>query len=74
MPDQSGNSGGALVSLRGELVGLNTASVGPTSSNIGMGFANPVDRVRDIVNQLVKYGEVPRGSPGVSVRGAACSS
>jgi Do/DeqQ family serine protease len=60
-----GNSGGALVNLRGELVGINTAIIGPSGGNIGIGFAIPADMVRQITAQLVKYGEVRRGSLGV---------
>jgi Do/DeqQ family serine protease len=63
-----GNSGGALVNLRGELVGINTAILGPSGGNIGIGFAIPVNMVRQITAQLVKYGEVRRGHLGVVVQ------
>jgi S1-C subfamily serine protease len=64
-----GNSGGALVNLRGELVGINTAFIGATSSNPGVGFAIPANMARDIVDQILEYGEVRRG--GVAKAAAA---
>jgi len=60
-----GNSGGALVNLRGELIGINTAFIGATNTNPGMGFAIPINMVRFIANQLLKYGEVRRGRLGI---------
>jgi len=62
-----GNSGGALVSLRGQLIGINTAIVGITG-NVGIGFAIPVNMIRDVADQLIKYGEVRRGQLGVTLR------
>lgn len=67
-PINPGNSGGALVSLRGELVGINTAIVGPSGGNVGIGFAIPVNMVREVMDQLVKFGEVRRGRLGVAVQ------
>jgi S1-C subfamily serine protease len=61
-----GNSGGALVNLDGELIGINTAFIGATSTNPGMGFAIPINMVRFIADQLVKYGEVRRGRLGIT--------
>jgi len=61
-----GNSGGALVNLRGELIGINTAFVGATNSNPGMGFAIPINMVRFIADRLLKYGEVRRGRLGIT--------
>ncbi len=66
-----GNSGGALVNLRGELVGINTAIFNPEGSeagNIGIGFATPANLVREVVRQLLAYGEVRRGSLGVEAQ------
>lgn len=59
-----GNSGGALVNLRGELVGINTAIYSRSGGNIGIGFAIPANMARDIMEQLVKFGEVRRGFLG----------
>jgi serine protease Do/serine protease DegQ len=60
-----GNSGGALVNLRGELVGINTAIFGAgNSGNIGIGFAIPINMARDIMRQLIDHGEVQRGRLG----------
>ena len=63
-----GNSGGALVNLRGELVGINTAIVGPSGGNVGIGFAIPINMAREIMDQLLEYGEVRRGRLGVYVQ------
>jgi S1-C subfamily serine protease len=60
-----GNSGGALVNLDGELIGINTAFVG-AGTNPGMGFAIPINMVRFIADQLLKYGEVRRGRLGIT--------
>ncbi len=62
----SGNSGGALLNLRGELIGINTAILGPNGGNIGIGFAIPSNMVRDLTEQIVKYGEVRRGQLGIT--------
>lgn len=63
-----GNSGGALVNLRGQLVGINTAIIAPGGGNVGIGFAIPINMVRDIADQLIKSGEVRRGRLGVSLQ------
>ena len=61
-----GNSGGALVNLRGELIGINTAILSAGGAgNVGIGFAIPINMVRQIVDQLIEYGEVRRGLLGV---------
>src|SRR5271169_5210892 len=62
-----GNSGGALVNLRGELVGINSAILSRTGGNIGIGFAIPVNMVRGVMDQLIKYGQVKRGVLGVNI-------
>ncbi|WP_127347613.1 Do family serine endopeptidase [Pseudidiomarina mangrovi] len=64
----SGNSGGALVTLDGKLVGINTAILGPNGGNIGIGFAIPSDMMQALVAQLVEFGEVRRGVLGVRGR------
>lgn len=61
----SGNSGGALVTLDGKLVGINTAILGPNGGNIGIGFAIPSDMMEALVQQLIEFGEVRRGVLGV---------
>ena len=69
-----GNSGGALVNLRGELVGINVASFNPRGSaagNIGLGFAIPANLAKEIMRQLMAYGEVRRGSLGLDAETAA---
>lgn len=60
-----GNSGGALVNLRGELVGINTAILGGgNQGSIGIGFAIPINLARDVMSQLIDHGEVRRGRLG----------
>jgi serine protease Do len=53
-----GNSGGALVNVRGELVGINTFIISPSGSSAGLGFAIPVNRVRQVVDEILRYGQV----------------
>ncbi len=63
-----GNSGGALVNTRGELVGINTAvvsSAGELEPPEGIGFAIPVNLVRGVMDQLIEHGRVIRGYLGV---------
>jgi len=62
-----GNSGGALVNLQGSLVGINTAFIGATATNPGMGFAIPVNMARIIADQIVEFGEIRRGSLGFTI-------
>ena len=64
----SGNSGGALVNLRGELIGINTAILGPNGGNIGIGFAIPSNMMNNLAKQIIEFGEVHRGVLGVSGR------
>jgi serine protease Do/serine protease DegQ len=63
-----GISGGALVNLNGELVGLNTAIFAPGGGNVGIGFAIPVNLVARLLDQILTYGEVRRGQLGVRVQ------
>ncbi|MFC1588881.1 DegQ family serine endoprotease [Pseudomonadota bacterium] len=61
-----GNSGGALVNLNGELIGINTAIIAAGGQgNVGIGFAIPINMARQIVDQLIEFGEVRRGMLGV---------
>jgi Do/DeqQ family serine protease len=62
-----GNSGGALVNLRGELIGINTAILSKSGGNIGIGFAIPVNMVKNVTDQLLKFGAVKRGVLGVNI-------
>ena len=61
----SGNSGGALLNLRGELIGINTAIISPSGGSVGLGFAVPIGAAQRIWSQLVKHGRVMRGHIGV---------
>ena len=61
-----GNSGGPLVNLDGEVIGINTAMLG-RNGNIGIGFAIPINLVKDIVEDLTDDGEVTRGFLGVRI-------
>ncbi|WP_026349259.1 Do family serine endopeptidase [Arsukibacterium perlucidum] len=61
----SGNSGGALVNLRGELIGINTAILGPNGGNVGIGFSIPSNMMKNLVDQIIEFGEIRRGSLGV---------
>jgi serine protease Do/serine protease DegQ len=65
-----GNSGGALVNLRGELIGINTAFVGATTANAGMGFAIPVNMARIVIDRIVETGDVRRGRLGITFEDA----
>ncbi|WP_437886927.1 serine endoprotease DegP [Phytobacter sp. V91] len=60
-----GNSGGALVNLNGELIGINTAILAPDGGNIGIGFAIPSNMVKNLTAQMVQYGQVRRGELGI---------
>jgi len=63
-----GNSGGALVSTEGELIGINTGIVSPSGGNVGIGFAIPINMVRDITQQILQFGSVQRGIMGIFVQ------
>ena len=62
-----GNSGGALIDLNGRLIGVNTAIIGPSGGNVGIGFAVPVTMARAVMEQLIEFGEVRRGRVGIEV-------
>ena len=62
-----GNSGGALVNTRGELVGINTAIASQTGSYSGYSFAVPVNLVQKVMHDLIDYGVVQRGYLGVQI-------
>src|SRR5579864_151663 len=64
-----GNSGGALIDTKGELVGINTAILsGETGGNQGIGFAIPANMARNIMDQILKKGKVTRGFMGILPR------
>ncbi len=63
-----GNSGGALVNLRGELIGINSAIATITGSYSGYSFAIPVNLVKKIMDDLLEFGLVQRGLLGVEIR------
>ncbi len=63
-----GNSGGALVDAEGRLVGINTAIYSRSGGNEGVGFVVPVNLARSVMERLIKYGKVTRGSIGVRLQ------
>ena len=63
-----GNSGGALIDANGNLVGINTAIIGPSGGNVGIGFAIPINMARRVMAQLVAHGEMRRGRLGVATQ------
>jgi len=69
-PINHGNSGGALVSTRGELIGINSQilSPTPTGGNIGIGFAIPSNMAHNVMTQLIDHGSVRRGMIGVTIQ------
>ncbi len=62
-----GNSGGPLVNMRGEVVGITSNILAPAGGNIGLGFAIPANIARNVVTQLKEKGRVIRGRIGVSM-------
>ena len=63
-----GNSGGPLFSLRGEVMGINTAIFSPTGGSVGIGFAVPANTAKNVVSQLIQFGETRRGWLGVKIQ------
>jgi len=64
-PINRGNSGGALVNLSGELIGINSQIISPSGGSIGIGFAIPSNMAKNVMTQLVDNGKVRRGRLGV---------
>ncbi len=62
-----GNSGGALVNARGDLVGINTATIGAENNADGIGFAIPIETAQDVLQQILANGEVVRVSLGIEM-------
>ena len=63
-----GNSGGALINSKGQLVGMNTAILSRSGGSNGIGFAVPTDMITNVMNQIISYGEVRRGRIGVNIQ------
>ena len=63
-----GNSGGPLVNLKGEVIGINTAIVSKSGGYMGIGFAIPINMVRDVMRSLISDGKVTRGWLGVAIQ------
>jgi len=63
-----GNSGGPLCNIRGEVIGINTAIYAPTGVFSGIGFAIPINRAKEILDDLIHKGKVVRGWLGVEIR------
>ena len=65
-----GNSGGALVNMQGEFIGINTALItpAPIAGNVGVGLSIPSNMAKSVMEQLIKYGKVERGILGVMVQ------
>jgi len=68
-PINHGNSGGALVNMRGELVGINSQILSSNDGNIGIGFAIPANMAKNVMEQLRTNGKVTRAQLGVHVQG-----
>jgi Do/DeqQ family serine protease len=66
-PINRGNSGGALVSTNGELIGINSQILSPSGGSIGLGFAIPSNMARSVMDQLINTGKVRRGQLGLVV-------
>ena len=66
-PINRGNSGGALVSTNGELIGINSQILSPSGGSIGLGFAIPSNMARNVMDQLINTGKVRRGQLGIVV-------
>lgn len=66
----SGNSGGPLFNLNGEVLGVNTAIITPTGGSVGLGFSIPSNLVKQISDQLIEFGKARRGWFGVNIQNA----
>ena len=63
-----GNSGGPLVNIKGEVIGINTAIYAPTGVFAGVGFAIPINNAKEILDELIEKGRVVRGWLGIEIR------
>jgi Do/DeqQ family serine protease len=66
-----GNSGGALVNIRGEVIGINTWIASTTGGSIGLGFAIPINNVKGAIDDFISHGQIRYGWLGVSLMGLA---
>ena len=64
----SGNSGGPMFNIAGEVIGINTAIFSPSGSNIGIGFAIPSSTASKVIEQLKSHGKISRGMLGVKIQ------
>ena len=67
-PINQGNSGGALINTRGELIGINSQILSTSGGNIGIGFAIPSNMAQNVLDQILEGGKVHRGQLGVSIQ------
>ena len=67
-PINQGNSGGALVTAQGELIGINSQILSPSGGNIGIGFSIPASMATHVVSEIVEHGEVRRSRMGVTIQ------
>lgn len=67
-PINKGNSGGALVNLAGELIGINSQILSPSGGNIGIGFSIPSNMAKSVMDQLLSGGKVKRGMLGINIQ------
>ncbi|MGE3274811.1 MAG: Do family serine endopeptidase [Vicinamibacterales bacterium] len=67
-PINQGNSGGALVTTGGQLIGINSQILSPSGGNVGIGFAVPSNMAKTVMDQLIEDGRVRRGRLGVTVQ------
>ncbi len=63
-----GNSGGPLINMRGEVIGINTAIFSPTGASVGIGFASPSNLARSVIDDLNEFGRTRRGWLGVKIQ------
>ncbi len=63
-----GNSGGPLIDINGKVIGINSAIASPSGGNVGIGFAIPINLVKEVLDDLVKFGEVRRAFLGVTIQ------
>ncbi|OWY19511.1 PDZ domain-containing protein [Sphingobacteriales bacterium UPWRP_1] len=68
-----GNSGGPLLNSSGELIGVNTAIFSPSGAYAGIGFSIPVDEVKWVVPELIKYGKIQRPTLGIEAANSSVS-